>query len=70
MAEPPDYASFDRSSSLARTAAGRIPGGVNSPVRAFKAVGGEPLFIERASGCRLIDAENDTPQCFSGRCNP
>ena len=33
-----------------------IPGGVNSPVRAFKAVGGEPIFIDRAEGPYLYDA--------------
>ncbi len=32
-------------------------GGVNSPVRAFKAVGGEPLIIERAEGARLFDPD-------------
>jgi glutamate-1-semialdehyde 2,1-aminomutase len=32
-----------------------IPGGVNSPVRAFRGVGGEPVFIERASGARIVD---------------
>ena len=37
-----------------------IPGGVNSPVRAFKAVGGTPRFIQRASGSRLWDV-NGTP---------
>src|SRR4051812_40770317 len=31
-----------------------IPGGVNSPVRAFRAVGGEPIFIARAKGARLF----------------
>ena len=35
-----------------------IPGGVNSPVRAFKAVSGTPLFIDRASGSYLYDTEN------------
>ena len=35
-----------------------IPGGVNSPVRAFKAVGGEPIFIDRAKGAYLYDADN------------
>ena len=35
----------------------RIPGGVNSPVRAFRAVGGHPPFIERAAGCRLFDVD-------------
>lgn len=34
-----------------------IPGGVNSPVRAWRAVGGEPLFIQRGSGCRVVDAD-------------
>ncbi len=34
-----------------------IPGGVNSPVRAFKAVGGEPIFIDHAKGAYLFDAE-------------
>ena len=34
-----------------------IPGGVNSPVRAFKAVGGTPLFIRKAEGARLWDAD-------------
>src|SRR2546430_3934294 len=35
-----------------------IPGGVNSPVRAFRAVGGTPLFIEQAQGARIFDADN------------
>jgi len=35
-----------------------IPGGVNSPVRAFKAVGGEPIFIDRAKGAYLYDADH------------
>ena len=34
-----------------------IPGGVNSPVRAWRAVGGEPPFIQRGSGCRIVDAD-------------
>lgn len=36
----------------------RIPGGVNSPVRAFQAVGGEPPFIARAEGCHLYDVDD------------
>lgn len=36
-----------------------IPGGVNSPVRAFRAVGGKPLFIERGSGPYLFDADGN-----------
>ena len=34
-----------------------IPGGVNSPVRAFRGVGGEPFFVESAKGCKLRDAD-------------
>jgi glutamate-1-semialdehyde 2,1-aminomutase len=40
------------------TAQQYIPGGVNSPVRAFKSVGGEPLFIQRAKGAYLWDADD------------
>jgi glutamate-1-semialdehyde 2,1-aminomutase len=36
-----------------------IPGGVNSPVRAFRAVGGQPLFIDRAEGPYLWDADGN-----------
>src|SRR5210317_808810 len=36
-----------------------IPGGVNSPVRAFKAVGGTPVFIERSEGAYLFDCEGN-----------
>lgn len=37
-----------------------IPGGVNSPVRAFKSVGGQPLFIKKAKGSRLYDADGNS----------
>ncbi len=43
--------------SLFETAQHVIPGGVNSPVRAFKSVGGTPIFIEQASGAYIIDAD-------------
>jgi glutamate-1-semialdehyde 2,1-aminomutase len=43
--------------SLFQRAQRVIPGGVNSPVRAFRAVGGTPRFIERAEGAWLVDAE-------------
>ncbi len=36
-----------------------IPGGVNSPVRAFKSVGGTPLFIKKAKGCYLFDEDGN-----------
>ncbi|MEO8202219.1 MAG: glutamate-1-semialdehyde 2,1-aminomutase [Betaproteobacteria bacterium] len=46
----------DRNEELFQRAQVRIPAGVNSPVRAFRAVGGTPLFFERASGAYLWDA--------------
>ena len=46
-----------RNESLFARAQLRIPAGVNSPVRAFRAVGGTPLFFERASGAHLWDAD-------------
>ena len=36
-----------------------FPGGVNSPVRAWKSVGGEPIFVAHGSGARLIDADGN-----------
>jgi glutamate-1-semialdehyde 2,1-aminomutase len=37
-----------------------FPGGVNSPVRAFKSVSGPPLFIKEGNGCRMIDEDDNT----------
>lgn len=48
---------MSRSEELFIDAQRYIPGGVNSPVRAFKAVGGTPLFIERARGAHIFDAD-------------
>ncbi len=50
---------FDKSKSLFKKAASVIPGGVNSPVRAFRAVGGNPIFIEKARGSRIYDADGN-----------
>ncbi|MBX2922464.1 MAG: glutamate-1-semialdehyde 2,1-aminomutase [Chitinophagaceae bacterium] len=47
------------SQSLFARAQQSIPGGVNSPVRAFKSVGGNPLFISRAKGAYLYDADGN-----------
>ncbi|HUF17930.1 MAG TPA: glutamate-1-semialdehyde 2,1-aminomutase [Thermoanaerobaculia bacterium] len=47
-----------KSDSLFKRAHAVIPGGVNSPVRAFKAVGGTPLFIEQGQGARIFDVDN------------
>ncbi|HEX5092460.1 MAG TPA: aminotransferase class III-fold pyridoxal phosphate-dependent enzyme, partial [Burkholderiales bacterium] len=46
-----------RNDELFARAQARIPAGVNSPVRAFRAVGGTPPFLERASGAHLWDVE-------------
>src|SRR5665213_983490 len=46
-----------RSNELYERAVRVIPGGVNSPVRAFRAVGGTPLFIERGAGQYLFDVD-------------
>jgi glutamate-1-semialdehyde 2,1-aminomutase len=48
---------MSKSAELFQQAQQFIPGGVNSPVRAFKAVGGTPIFIERAQGPYLFDAD-------------
>ena len=48
---------MSRSEALFERAKKTIPGGVNSPVRAFKAVGGTPRFMERADGAYLFDAD-------------
>lgn len=51
---------YERSSSLFINAQNSIPGGVNSPVRAFKSVGGHPIFMRSAKGAYLIDADGNT----------
>lgn len=53
---------LDRSNSesLFETAQHYFPGGVNSPVRAFRSVGGNPLFIEKGAGCKLTDVDGNT----------
>src|SRR6185369_5377611 len=47
-----------------------FPGGVNSPVRAFRSVGGTPLFIERGDGCRIWDADGNEFIDFCGSWGP
>ena len=49
---------YQRSSALFAAAKKVIPGGVNSPVRAFKSVGGTPIFVEKAQGAYLFDADH------------
>ena len=50
---------YKRSSALFAQAKQVIPGGVNSPVRAFKAVGGTPIFIQEAKGAYLFDEDDN-----------
>ena len=47
-----------------------IPGGVNSPVRAFKSVGGEPVFIKKAKGAYLWDADDNQYIDYVGSWGP
>jgi len=51
---------YQQSERLFAAASRVLPGGVDSPVRAFKAVGGTPLFITRAKGARIEDADGHT----------
>ncbi|MEJ2804375.1 glutamate-1-semialdehyde 2,1-aminomutase [Comamonadaceae bacterium PP-2] len=60
----------DRNADLFQRAQALIPGGVNSPVRAFKAVGGTPRFIERAQGAYVWDANGDRYIDYVGSWGP
>jgi glutamate-1-semialdehyde 2,1-aminomutase len=51
---------YQRSSTLFKEAQQVIPGGVNSPVRAFKSVGGTPIFVEKAEGAYLYDVDGNS----------
>jgi glutamate-1-semialdehyde 2,1-aminomutase len=51
---------MDRSARLMERAVGLMPGGVNSPVRAFRSVGGDPLFMERGEGSRIFDVDGNS----------
>jgi len=60
----------DLSQKLFERAKKTIPGGVNSPVRAFGSVGGDPLFIVRADGARVTDADGNDYLDFVGSWGP
>ncbi|HYZ46029.1 MAG TPA: glutamate-1-semialdehyde 2,1-aminomutase, partial [Actinomycetota bacterium] len=51
---------MDRSARLMERAVGLMPGGVNSPVRAFRSVGGDPLFMQRGEGSRIFDVDGNS----------
>ena len=59
-----------KSQRLFEQAQKTIPGGVNSPVRAFKSVGGTPLFIERAEGAYLFDVDGNKYIDYVGSWGP
>ena len=50
-----------KSEELFRRAQAVIPGGVNSPVRAFRSVGGNPVFIARGEGSHVFDVDGNVP---------
>src|SRR5687767_10106505 len=60
----------NRSAKLFRRAGGLMPGGVNSPVRAFRGVGGTPLFITSARGPLITDADGRTFIDYVGSWGP
>src|SRR6266516_3915729 len=61
---------ISRSSEFFRAAQSHIPGGVNSPVRAFRNVGGEPFFVARAEGSRIWDVDGDEYIDYVGSWGP
>ena len=61
---------MDRSSTLFNEAKNYIPGGVNSPVRAFQGVGGEPIYFERGEGAYLYDVDGNAYIDYVGSWGP
>src|SRR4030088_2318288 len=58
------------SEELFRSAVEVIPGGVNSPVRAFRGVGGTPRFIDRGQGSRIFDTDGNSYIDYVGSWGP
>jgi len=61
---------YDRSIALYKEAVERIPGGVNSPVRAFKSVQMNPVYIERGYGSKVVDADGNEYIDYIGSWGP
>ncbi len=59
-----------KSAELYQKAQTTIPGGVNSPVRAFNGVGGSPIFIDRADGALIFDADGKAYIDYVGSWGP
>ncbi|MFP5275965.1 MAG: glutamate-1-semialdehyde 2,1-aminomutase [Acidobacteriota bacterium] len=70
QSQPPVLRSRNRSKALQERAERFFPGGVNSPVRAFRAVGGAPPFVERAEGAYVIDADGNRSIDYVGSWGP
>ncbi len=70
MSESPSRLPHARSAELQQRAETFFPGGVNSPVRAFRAVGGEPPFVTRAEGSRVWDADGNSYLDYVGSWGP
>jgi len=62
--------SHSQSEKLFAQALQYIPGGVNSPVRAFRAVGGQPFFVEKARGARVWDVDGNEYIDYVGTWGP
>jgi glutamate-1-semialdehyde 2,1-aminomutase len=61
---------YSKSKELFDQAKTVIPGGVNSPVRAFKSVGCDPIFIEKAAGCKIYDVDGNEYIDYIGSWGP
>ena len=61
---------YAKSDELIRRAEASIPGGVNSPVRAFRGVGGTPLFFKSARGAQLVDVDGNSYIDYVGAWGP
>ena len=61
---------FEQSRKLQKRAERYIPGGVNSPVRSFRAVGGDPPFLVRGAGSRVWDADGNEYIDYIGSWGP
>ena len=59
-----------KSEELFRRAQAAIPGGVNSPVRAFRSVGGNPVFIARGEGSHIFDVDGNEYIDYVGSWGP
>src|SRR5205809_5890862 len=70
MSETPKTRSIQNSEAAYAKAVKLMPGGVSSPVRAFKAVGGTPLFVKEAQGCEITDVDGNVYIDYVGSYGP